>query len=57
VAQSVGNKFTERSEEIHRERAGYQTKNYFRNVVIIEISLRWYKILMFRSSRTCCCIV
>ena len=28
MAQSVGNKFTERSKQIHRERAGNQTKNY-----------------------------
>jgi len=32
VAQSVGNKFTERSKEIQRQRAGYQTKNYFRKI-------------------------
>jgi len=32
VAQSVGNKFTERSKETHRESAGYQTQNYSRKI-------------------------
>jgi len=32
VVQSIGNKFTERSKEIQRKRAGYQAKNYFRKI-------------------------
>jgi len=28
----VGNKFTERSKEIQRQRAEYQTKKYFRKI-------------------------